>query len=225
MGDWTKELGAPGEMGADGNLHRSSIVPSPYTKPHPPVFGPSNASQETVEYCGRKGFIPKYFTTLEEVLTHAPAYISAGKEAGKDYVLGQNQAQTRWVTFGENEADVRRKVAEYDGDIWKHFYSPLINGQIAGGTGAVMPRNASREDCVDPILNSGLWAAGTVAQVKDRLVKVWQQMSAEYLTLILHYAQMPKEETIQTLVKEIKPDLDEITESVERRSAEGAAAG
>lgn len=174
-----------------------------------------------MEYCGRKGLIPNYFTTLEKALTHAPAYISAGKESGKDYVLGQNQAQTRWITFGENEAEVRHKVVEYDGDIWKHFYSPLINGRIGDGSGDVMRRDATREDAVDPILGSGLWAAGTVAQVKDRLVNERKQMPAEYLTLILHYAQMPKEETIKTLVKEIKPDLDEITESVEKHAAAG----
>ena len=35
MGDWTAQMGAPGEMGADGTLRRVSVVPAPYTKPHP----------------------------------------------------------------------------------------------------------------------------------------------------------------------------------------------
>ena len=33
----TGRFGAIGEVGADGNVHRISVVPAPYTRPHPPV--------------------------------------------------------------------------------------------------------------------------------------------------------------------------------------------
>ena len=66
-------VGAEGEIGEDGNLKRISVVPSPYTKPHPPVFLASNSSEATVRYAARMGFIPNYFTPVERALSHAGA--------------------------------------------------------------------------------------------------------------------------------------------------------
>src|SRR4051794_21832304 len=60
----TETLGAHGEMGADGLVRRISVVPAPYSDPYPPVFVASNASEETVEYCARKDFIPAYFSSI-----------------------------------------------------------------------------------------------------------------------------------------------------------------
>ena len=55
------------EVGPEGELRRISVVPAPYTKPHPPVFIASNTSQETIEYAGRHGFIPAYFSKMDQV--------------------------------------------------------------------------------------------------------------------------------------------------------------
>ena len=57
MREATAKHGAEGEIGPYGRVHRVSVVPAPYSDPHPPVFVASNASKETVEYCGDKGFV------------------------------------------------------------------------------------------------------------------------------------------------------------------------
>ena len=81
--DWTmtatKEIGAPGEMDDDNRIRRVSVVPAPLQKPHPPIFVSSNASRETVEYCGPRGFIPAYFTKIEKAEAHAKAYVEAAR--------------------------------------------------------------------------------------------------------------------------------------------------
>ena len=64
MGNWTEQMGAPGEVGPGGELRRVSVVPAPYSNPHPKVFVASNSSIETVEYAGTKGFIPTYFSSV-----------------------------------------------------------------------------------------------------------------------------------------------------------------
>ena len=54
------------------------------------------------------------------------------------------------------------------------------------------------------------------------MVAEWKQLPAEYLTLIYHYAQMPKEVVIRNLelfMREIKPALDELTEYADRDTA------
>src|SRR3712207_8029512 len=61
----TRELGAPGEVDEHNRIRRVSVVPSPLQKPYPPVFVSRNASKETIEYCGPRGFIPTYFSKID----------------------------------------------------------------------------------------------------------------------------------------------------------------
>lgn len=223
MGHWTKVMGAHGEMGDDGNLHRVSVVPAPYTDPHPPVFIASNASIETVEYAGRKGFIPNYFTSIDRAEDYAKAYLKTSTAAGYNFAYGQNQSVVRWPQIADSMEQARKNVAAYDGDIFKHFYAPTF---AALGNDMHIARDASYESLVDPILSTQLWTIGTPDDVRNEMVAQWKRMPAEYVTLIYHYAQMPKEEMIKQLklfMSEVKPALDEIT--VYDKEEAGAPAG
>src|SRR4051794_38266062 len=49
----TSRYGAPGEIGDDGTTVKGvSVVPKPYTSPHPPLFQAFGASPPTIERCG-----------------------------------------------------------------------------------------------------------------------------------------------------------------------------
>jgi alkanesulfonate monooxygenase SsuD/methylene tetrahydromethanopterin reductase-like flavin-dependent oxidoreductase (luciferase family) len=199
----TGTMGAQGEYGPDGKVHRVAVVPAPYTKPHPPIFIASNASRETVEYAGRKGFIPTYFSPISRVGEYGQAYVDHAKQAGYNFALGQNQAIVRWPQVGKTREDAMRAVAEYDVDIYKNFYTALT------------PMRVDPNNPVQSVLESGLWAAGTVDEVKDQFVEEWKIVPAEYCVLIYHYAQQPKESVIWNLeqfMTKIKPALDELTE-------------
>ena len=95
MRDATSRLGARGEVDEGGRVRRVSVVPAPYTKPHPPVFVASQASLETVEYCGRKGFVPTYFSGIGRAGKFGQAYVDNARRAGLDFALGQNQTLVR----------------------------------------------------------------------------------------------------------------------------------
>ena len=82
MKERTAVLGAPGEVDDDLIVRRVSVVPSTYQKPYPPVIVASNASIETVAYCGRKGFIPNYFTHIDKAAGHDQAYMDAAGKPG-----------------------------------------------------------------------------------------------------------------------------------------------
>ena len=221
MGDWTKELGAPGEMGEDGNLHAPALFLRPTRSRSRPFSFPATPARRRWSTAGARDSSP---ITSRRWRRRSPT-------RPRTFPRARNPARTTcWARTRRRRAGSRSvRTRPRSGTRWWSTTAtsgststpPLINGRIGDGSGDVMRRDATREDAVDPILGSGLWAAGTVAQVKDRLVNERKQMPAEYLTLILHYAQMPKEETIKTLVKEIKPDLDEITESVEKHAAAG----
>jgi alkanesulfonate monooxygenase SsuD/methylene tetrahydromethanopterin reductase-like flavin-dependent oxidoreductase (luciferase family) len=204
--DWTmtatRELGAPGEMDENGKIRRVSVVPSPLTKPYPPIFVSSNASKETIEYCGPRGFIPTYFSKIERAAEFGAAYVEAAASAGRNYALGQNQALVRWGQIAETEEEARRMVAEYDVDIFQDLY--------AGTT----PMKFDPANGVDSVVNSGLWVVGTPDQVRDQYVELWRQLPAEYVVLIYHWAQQPAESVVRQLelfMEHVKPALDEMT--------------
>ena len=57
--------------------------------------------------------------------------------------------------------------------------------------------------------------AGTTSEIRDQFVAQWKHLPAEYVILIYHYAQQPKEsviKNIQLFMDEVKPALDELTE-------------
>jgi alkanesulfonate monooxygenase SsuD/methylene tetrahydromethanopterin reductase-like flavin-dependent oxidoreductase (luciferase family) len=211
----TGRLGAPGEVDANGNVRRVSVVPAPYTRPHPPVLVATSGSPESAEYAARRGFIPLYFTSIKNSLALGAAYHKSAQAAGYNFAPGQNQAVVRIPHIGATTEAARQSLVKYDSDIFKNFYA------------AMGRRKMDTNDIVGSTTQFGLWAVGTVDEVRRQLVNEWKQFPAEYFTLIYHYAQMPKEEVIrglQTFMREIKPALDELTPYTEA-SAETAATG
>jgi hypothetical protein len=84
------------------------------------------------------------------------------------------------------------------------------------------------KDVVKAVTKFGLWVPGTVESVRNTLVEEYKRFPSEYLTLIYHYAQMPKEEVLRQLhifMKEIKPALDELAEYPAEPSVAAAGGG
>jgi alkanesulfonate monooxygenase SsuD/methylene tetrahydromethanopterin reductase-like flavin-dependent oxidoreductase (luciferase family) len=206
----TAKLGAPGEMPDGSHVRRISVVPAPYTSPHPRVFVASSASPSTVRYCAEKGFIPTYFARAGHVAENGPNYVRWARAAGREVALGQNQAVVRWVHIGETPGDAREEVARYDAELQKHFYSQTSSTQSRGLVTA-----SSADDWVDACLQTGLWVVGGLAEVKRQYVEQWTALPAEYAVLITHYAQQPLENVIKNLelfMTHVKPELDALTE-------------
>lgn len=204
MADTSRRLGAPGEIDDEGVLRKVSVVPSPYQKPHPPVFVASAASQATVEYCGARGYIPAFFSSSGRASTFGQLYVDNARERGLDYVIGQNQALVRWMQIGDTEQEARDAIAKYDAEMYKNLYQPLTPHM-----------GLDPDNLVQSVIDSGLWMAGTVEQVRDQFVKQWTELPAEYCVLIFHYAQQPLESVrrnLELFMEHIKPALDELTD-------------
>jgi alkanesulfonate monooxygenase SsuD/methylene tetrahydromethanopterin reductase-like flavin-dependent oxidoreductase (luciferase family) len=208
MGEWTRKLGAPGEMDENNIIRRTCVVPSPYTKPHPKVFVASNASVETVEYCAPRGFIPAYFSKIDRAAEYAGAYVRAGEKAGKRYAYGQNQAVVRWPAIAPTHEQAMADMLAFSGDIFRHFYVGVLPGALEKA------RNASPAELADMMERSGLFSNGTVSEIRDEFVNQWKALPAEYAVLIYHYAQQPADSVIENLrlfMEEVAPALAEYT--------------
>ncbi len=212
MAESSKWLGAPGEIGDDGKVHRVSVVPKPYQDPHPPVFVASLGSPRSVEYCARKDFVPVYFGPRKRTIEQGPHFQRIAKETnGQDYAIGEHMCLVKNIELGADDQDVYNKIAKHDSDIWMNFINPLSKVLVPENA---LPDNASMDQIVNSIRHSDVFVAGTVDQVRDQLVREYHELPSEYFCLIMHYAQHPKEDVIRTLetfMKEIKPALDELT--------------
>jgi alkanesulfonate monooxygenase SsuD/methylene tetrahydromethanopterin reductase-like flavin-dependent oxidoreductase (luciferase family) len=150
-----------------------------------------------------RGFIPAYFSGTGRAGQFGRVYAERAQAAGFPYAVGQNQALVRWMQIGETNAAARQAIADYDVEIYKNLYRPLT---------PVMPFD--EVDPVQSILDSGLWMCGTADEVRDQFVAQWEELPAEYVVLIFHYAQEPTESVIRNMelfMEHVKPALDELT--------------
>lgn len=210
MADATSRLGAPGEIDANGRLVQISVAPAPFTKPHPPVFIGAAGSQETIRYAGENGFIPSYFTPASRAADYARRYIDAGAAAGKDWTFGQNQNLVRWIQIGDTTEQAYRQLNDYDVELYKNLYYPL---SPYGPYDAANPAQS--------LVDSGLYLAGTVDEVRQQFVDQWTSLPAEYVTIVSHYGQQPLESAIRNLelfAEHVMPVLDEMAAAADAQA-------
>ena len=198
-----RDAGAPGEIDAGGSVRRISVVPAPFQRPHPPVFVATSKSDDSVRYCARNGFIPTYFSKLDGIIRQSQIYVEEAAKTGRHLRVGQRQNIVRWLHIGDTEADYHRKLREYDVDIYKNFYGPFF---------PQFPTDPNT-DWVKNISESGIYSGGTLNQVRSDWQRTYEQVPAEYITLIFHYAQQPKDDVIRELelfMSKVVPSLQAV---------------
>jgi len=183
----TQKLGAPDEVDGSGVWRRASVAPAPYTRPHPKVFVAGSGSPETIEFCGRHGFVPTYFASIASAGPLSERYRTIAAQHGRRFAPGQNQCLVRWIQIGKTEEDALEKIRAYDLDIWKNFYAAMGRRKVDGN------------DIFGSLVNSGLFVFGTVDSVRQQLVEQWKVLPGEHIALVNHYAQMPKDVVIENM--------------------------
>ena len=203
--------GAPGEIDEHGAVRRVSVVPKPYTSPHPPVFMATSKSPETITYCAEKGFIPTYFMKTADIEKHAHLYVEAAAEAGIERRLGERQNIVRWPHVCKDEAQYDQRLRDYDLDIYKNFYGPFF---------PQFP-NDPDTDHIANMKESDIFIGGSLERSKQLWQDLIERVPSEYITLIWHYAQTPKE----VVEEELTLFMEEILPTLEVPDFEAAAAG
>lgn len=193
--------GAPGEIDESGVVRRVSVVPKPYTQPHPPVFMATSKSPETIVYCAEKGFIPTYFMKTSDIEKHAQLYVEAAAAHGIERRLGERQNIVRWPHVCVDEAQYDQRLRDYDLDIYKNFYGPFFP-QFPNEPGT---------DHIANMKASDIFIGGSLERTKELWQDLVERVPAEYVTLIWHYAQVPKEvvaEELSLFMEEVLPTLE-----------------
>lgn len=199
-----REAGAEGEIDDDGVLRRISVVPSPYQKPHPPVFCAVARSRATIEFAAKHGFRPSYFNPTDGVVELAGVYQEEAAKHGRQLQYGQMQNIVRHTRIGKSAEDFDRKVRAYDLDIFKNFYSVFGNHNVD-------PVNHDAEAAFRAMKEHKFILGGTVDDAIADWQDIYSRIPCEYITLIWHWAQQPKDELleeIQLFMEKVVPELE-----------------
>ena len=110
---WTREYGTPGELDSQGNVHRITVVPKSYQKPHPPLFQAFSISESTIRWCAREGIIPMILLSRhEQVRQLAQIYAEEAGRAGRWLPLGSNIGVLRQIYFADTVPQAVRLAEE-----------------------------------------------------------------------------------------------------------------
>ena len=197
----TRDAGVVGEVDENGAVQRVSVVPKPYQKPHPPVMVAASKSADSIKFCAKHGFIPTYFMTTQGMAEYIDLYVEEAAKHGRHFQRGQNQNIVRWPHITKTPEDYDRKLREYDLDIYKNFYGPFFP-QFPQGDNDVL---------VQSMKDSGIFIGGTLDQSIKAWKETYEQVPAEYITLIWHWAQQPKDDMMEELtlfMEKILPELE-----------------
>jgi alkanesulfonate monooxygenase SsuD/methylene tetrahydromethanopterin reductase-like flavin-dependent oxidoreductase (luciferase family) len=183
------QAGTAGEVDAQGNLRKLSVVPAPYKKRRPPIFIATSKSEDSVRFCAKHKFHPVYFTKFDSIKKMAQIYVEEAARHGDRVTLGQRQNIVRWPHIGASMAECDQMLRDYDIDIYKNFY------------GLFFPQFPTdpNTDFVQNIKESGIFTVGTAEQVRDEWKRIYDSVPCEYITLIYHFAQQPKDAVLRDL--------------------------
>ena len=92
--------------------------------------------------------------------------------------------------MGRNEQEFRDKLMRYDYEMYANFYTAFF---------PKLPHFADADATLQSMKESGIFLGGTVEQLKQQWRHIYATVPAEYITLIWHYAQCPKEVVLDEL--------------------------
>ena len=177
------------------------VVPKPFQKPHPPVMVPTTRSIVSIEFCARRGFIPVHFTPLPGAVEAIRCYNEIAARQGNSLKFGAKQNLCRFPHVVPTSADFNHRLREYDVDIYTNFYAPFFPQMPQGDADSIL----------EGMKKSDLFIGGSIWEAKDAWRRIYDVAPCEYITLIWHWAQVPKDVLLEELalfMSEIVPELE-----------------
>lgn len=193
--------GAIGEMGADGATRRVCVVPKPFQKPYPPVFIAASKSRESIEFCAKHGFRPTYFMPNQGIFDLSRLYVEVARGYGHEFALGERQNIVRWPHITKSAAEYDAKLRRYDLDIYKNFYGPFFPQFPQGDERTIL----------DGMKKSEIFIGGTIDESIRQWRVIYDECPAEYITLIWHWAEQPKDDMMEEMrlfMEKVLPELE-----------------
>lgn len=220
---YTRRFGAPGELEEDNRIHKISVVPKPYQKPHPQLFQAFSMSEPTIRWTAREGIVPVILTCIPDAYRRmVEAYQEEAGKAGRDLQLGESTGVLRQVAFGRNKDEAlnqaQRGVPGYG---WQNFwgYHGFYEVMRLPGEEGDVPWTVDRMDQTHYLY------AGTVDDVLRKMSELWETGSPEYFVYWSDQGLLPFDEVKRNLQLFGEKIMPEFPASLRGSSPKPVAAG
>jgi alkanesulfonate monooxygenase SsuD/methylene tetrahydromethanopterin reductase-like flavin-dependent oxidoreductase (luciferase family) len=100
---WTEKYGAAGEIDSEGVVRKISVVPKPFSTPHPTLWQAFSFSPKTLQWCAAEKLLPWILVSDPPAFRAlCEQYREAAATKGTTLGLGQNVGAFRMVHLGES---------------------------------------------------------------------------------------------------------------------------
>lgn len=214
----TGAYGHPDEVDENGTVKGVSVVPRPYSDPHPQLFQAFGASPGTLQWCGEENVTPTILmgslVKLEQLME---IYVEGAESRGRHPKFGEGIGVCRtFYVYPNGTSDdevrsrIRRSVELHQKPVWNGWYEQFGFMEGARYDDEEGPVPKPGEHLADRLINSGLLIGGTVDQVKRQIEEFLTQLPIEYFVWLFHWGMIPRDEALRMLelyATEIAPEF------------------
>ena len=213
---WTE----PGPFAYEGKHYHFRYVnpwPRPYQKPHPPIWLPSQGSQETIEWAAKMRYV--YCQTLSPIAQVArffEMYRVAARKAGYEATPDQLAWSTS-IYVAETDAKAKREAGPHLEALNNYFLRMPVEMLLPPGYTSLESMKrisqakltaAQKPKTVDDLVDAGVVIVGSPATVRERLEEF--QALAGFGTVLVktQFGTLPADLTrqnIEAIAREILP--------------------
>ncbi len=214
----TIPYGVDGEVDENGTIKAVSVVPRPFSSPHPELFQAFGASPGTLRWCGENNVNPTILMgSLEKLKMLMDIYVEGANSAGRNPAFGEGIGVCRTFYIYPNgtpedevRARIRHSVEQYEVPVWNGWYEQFgfMEGTRLDGEEGAVPKPG--EHLADRLIDSGILIGGTVDSVKRQLSGFFDKLPIEYFVWLFHWGMIPRDEGMQMLelfANEVMPEF------------------
>ncbi|MDZ7728017.1 MAG: LLM class flavin-dependent oxidoreductase [Dehalococcoidia bacterium] len=183
-----------GGVDENGIVREVGVVPKPLQQPHPPIFQPFAASENTLRWCAREGvtaILPPMRVSLQNYLYDV--YHDEANQHGRGLEPGQGLAVLRDVIITDTDdeaADRRHHGAAFCGAAW---FAPFRFGEVLREPGA------DRGPSPDEMRENGMLLVGTVDTVTRQLERLLSDTPVEWVFAWMYNGLVPHEVNMKSI--------------------------
>lgn len=206
--NWTARYGAPGELDEDGNLDKVSVVPKPYTQPHPEIWQALSGSPDTITWCAREDITLWSLASAATIGDIARAYRAASDACGKPRALGERFGVFRMVYIGATYEEAYARGAQALGEAFVRYFSGFGFFESFRRPGETGPVPITFERMVE----ARFAIVGTVDQVRAQIAELDDEFHPEWFGWYFDQGLMAQDELLAELdafAEEVMPGFRE----------------
>ncbi|MEA2322290.1 MAG: hypothetical protein QOD81_2140 [Solirubrobacteraceae bacterium] len=214
----TGPYGTPGEVDDDGTIKGVTVVPKPYSAPHPQLFQAFGASPGTLQWCGEENVTPTILMgSMEKLKALLDIYVAGAESRGRHPKFGEGIGVCRTfyiyengMSSGEVNARIREGVERYEQPVWRGWYEQFGFMEGARYDNEEGPVPKPGEHLAERLSNSGLLMGGTVDDVKRQVEAFLEELPIDYFVWLFHWGMIPRDEGLRMLelfATEIMPEF------------------